>query len=435
MTLSSNRSLATPPPLQHFTLDNGLRVYLRSDRRSQLASVRFNLHVGAAHESEGRSGVSHALSHMVYNASRKLPSGQYDAFMSALGAQPNAHTEHDQTYYPLTLPCQYLNVALEALADITFHPLLTRTEFEKTMVSVKQERQRDLDAAAPSVTAQIAHRAFCYGNSPYGREVIGKCEDLDSLTLDHVRDWHERWYQPNNAALVVVGPIELAELQVLAERHFGSLPSALHTDAPVGESTKLRGQRWQSHSAAGLKDHLRMGFRIPSQATAQSPEQACALRLLPSLLFENRKERVRERLCGPDAILDSLNTDHVAFQRSDTLLDLQVNYMSSKVTPEQAVAAIMEQIRTLEHTPFNQEAITIAKTRWRARQVFAADDIARRGQAICDYLACGLDPSLLEMEEQTVKNLSSDCLQESACTFLTEDRLSITLMSGDTDHV
>lgn len=434
MTLSSNRSLTTPPPLQHFTLDNGLHVYLRSDRRSPIASVRLNFHVGAAHEPEGRSGISHALSHMAFNASRKLPSGQYNAFMTALGAEPNAHTEYDQSYYPLTLPCQYLNVALEALADIAFHPLLERTEFEKTMVSVKEERRRDLDAV-PSVAAKMAHRAFCYPGSPYGREVIGKREDLDSLTVDHLSAWHERWYHPNNAALVVVGPIELPELQVLAEHHFGSLPSALSTGAPFGQSTKVLGQRWQEHSAEGLENHLRMGFRIPSQATAQSPEQACALRLLPRLLFDNPQERVRQRLCGPGAILDSLSTDHVAFQRSDTLLDLQVNYRSGKVTPEQAVAAIMEQIRTLEHTPFSQEAITIAKTRWRARQVFAADDIARQGQAICDYLACGLDPSLLEVEEQTVKNLSSDCLHESACKFLTEDRLSITLMSGGTDHV
>ncbi|MBC3468663.1 insulinase family protein, partial [Pseudomonas sp. RW10S2] len=122
MPLALPSTAARASHLQHATLANGLRIYLQEDHRAPLVSVQLSLHVGASHEPAGNSGLSHALEHLVFDGSSKLAQGEYISFMNRLGASPNAFTDSDNTYFPLTLPASRLEIALEALADITFRP-------------------------------------------------------------------------------------------------------------------------------------------------------------------------------------------------------------------------------------------------------------------------------------------------------------------------
>nr|WP_314491507.1 insulinase family protein [uncultured Pseudomonas sp.] len=78
----------TAPPIQHFTLDNGFAVILLEDHRAPLASAQLWYHVGAADEPLGHSGLSHALEHLVFDGSDKLPQGQYSSVLARLGAAP-----------------------------------------------------------------------------------------------------------------------------------------------------------------------------------------------------------------------------------------------------------------------------------------------------------------------------------------------------------
>lgn len=195
-----------------FTLANGLRVYLREDNRAPLVSVQLWYHVGSSYEPEGHTGLSHALEHLLFEGSSKLAPGQYSALMSRLGGDPNAFTYPDATVFPLTLPRNRLEIALEALADVMASATLSDMPFARELAVVMAERREDIDNS-PLALAVEHHQLLVYGNSGYGNPVTGHKTDLDHMTPTAARTWYQTWYHPNNATLAVAGDIALAQLQ------------------------------------------------------------------------------------------------------------------------------------------------------------------------------------------------------------------------------
>ena len=108
---------ATPSPLQHFTLENGLSVYLRQQHGTSLAAVQLWYHVGTSHEPAGHTNLSHLLEHLIFEGSSKLAAGDYSRVVARLGGRANASTRLDATAYEISLPVTRLPVALEIMAD------------------------------------------------------------------------------------------------------------------------------------------------------------------------------------------------------------------------------------------------------------------------------------------------------------------------------
>lgn len=432
MPLALPSTAARASHLQHATLANGLRIYLQEDHRAPLVSVQLSLHVGASHEPAGNSGLSHALEHLVFDGSSKLAQGEYISFMNRLGASPNAFTDSDNTYFPLTLPASRLEIALEALADITFRPTLEASAFTKVLEIVKAERRSHVEGTALG-RALEAHKTFCYGNGAYATPVIGRPEDLDALTIDTARDWHRHWYHPNNATLVVVGATDMPRLRELVERHFGAFEAAELPPLKPLERTAASGRRTQTLRLKGLTEGLLMSFGVPSLATAPSNEEACALQLLPKLLGKGASAFLRQRLLSDELILLNLSVDYDAFKRADSLLEIRAHTNTSIGTPAQALDRIMQEIATLHRTPFTERDLNRAKVQFMSNKVFARDDIANQAETIRRYAVCGLDPHLLEQERQTLEAVTVEQVRQVASLYLTEDRLMATFMLEETN--
>ena len=420
------------PPLQHFSLANGLRVYLQEDHRAPLVSVQLSIHVGASHEPAGNSGLSHALEHLVFDGSSKLAQGEYHAFMSRLGASPNAFTDSDSTCFPLTLPVSRLEVALEALADIAFRPTLQTQAFAKVLEIVKAERRTFVDGPALGQALE-RHTTLCFGAGGYATPVIGHPEDLDALTAEAARHWHQRWYHPNNASVVVVGAIELSALRVLVERHFNALPTSERPAVqPPGTPAGL-GARSQTLQLKGLRQGVLMSFAVPSLTTASGPLEASALRLLPALLGTGASAWLRKRLLNEDPVLLNLTVDYRPFKRGDSLLELRSHTNPRTGTPAQAVDRIMDTITAFAQMPVSDEDLQRAKAQCLSSLVFARDDMARQAKTLSEYAICGVDPRQVDQERLHFSQVTAAHVRQAASAYLTTDRLATTLMLEQTD--
>lgn len=427
--LSSAAAANTPtPPLQQFTLDNGLRVYLREDHRAPLVVSQLWYHVGSSYEPPGQSGLSHALEHLMFEGSSKIAPGQYSRILSRLGAEENAFTLDDATVFHQTLPVSRLEVALEAMADAMGSARLGETEFDREIDVVMAERRTHHDDD-PFVLTRERSQALAYSQSSYRTPMIGYRHDLERMTVNDLRNWHQAWFHPNNATLVIVGDITLSQLRPLVERQFAALRNAELPASRTPRELDPPGERRLEVTLPGLNEGVSMRFNTPSLATAESPAPAYALSLLPHLLTEGVSSRLTRKLAREEALLTYISSDYSAYQRGDSLFSLHAFPNAQKqISLRQAEDAIWNLIEDLRQSPPSAQELQRAKARLTSSMVFERDSMDRQADAIGIFAASGLDPTLLDTEIHEVQKVSALQIQEAVRDYLTRDRLTVTYM-------
>lgn len=211
--------------LTDYTLPNGLRVILAEDHSAPVVAVDTWYHVGGANDPVGRSGFAHLYEHMMFEGSANVPNGQWDPLLESIGANHNAYTQNDKTAFWEVAPANQLPRVLWMESDRMATLAVTQEAFEnQRKVVIEEFNQR----VANRPYGQANRRLFTQpmqGYVPYERSVIGSVEDLNAATLKEVKAFHDTYYKPNNATLVIVGDIDLEQTKTLVQAYFGDTPA------------------------------------------------------------------------------------------------------------------------------------------------------------------------------------------------------------------
>ncbi|MEO7953588.1 MAG: pitrilysin family protein, partial [Polaromonas sp.] len=212
----------TPAPVEQFTLANGLTVIVKPDHRAPTVAHMLWVRVGAMDEVDGTSGVAHALEHMIFKGTPTVKAGEFSRRVAALGGQENAFTGRDNTGFYQQIPASKLEDVMRLESDRFAHNQWSDDEFKREIEVVKEERRmRTEESPRAQLYEQAA--AVTFLASPYRRPVVGWMSDLDAMTPADVRSFYQRWYVPANAAVVVAGDVDLAQVKKLADKYYGSL--------------------------------------------------------------------------------------------------------------------------------------------------------------------------------------------------------------------
>jgi zinc protease len=207
---------------QTATLSNGLKVIVFQNPLLPSVNVFTKYDVGTADDPLHIVGVSHMLEHMMFKGSAKYPKGAIDTILNGCGGVCNAHTNFDNTVYTFSLPAEYLDTVLDIEADRMENLNITEEEFRPEQKVVMEERQMRLGNHPFRTSAEICQRAM-YIAHPYGVFQIGYESHIKAYTVDALRTHYEKWYMPNNATIVVVGPYNLAYILPKIEDKFGNI--------------------------------------------------------------------------------------------------------------------------------------------------------------------------------------------------------------------
>lgn len=226
-------------PFEEFTLANGLRVIVHTDRKAPIVAVSVWYHIGSKDEPTGKTGFAHLFEHLMFGGSENNP-GSYIKTLEDIGATNlNGTTWYDRTNYYQDVPTPALPMALFVESDRMGHLLgAVSQQTLDAQRGVVQNEKRQGDNQPLGLTQYETLKALFPEGHPYRHSTIGSMADLDAASMDDVRAWFQSNYGPNNAVLVLAGDIDVATAKPLVEKFFGDIPAGpavKRYDAPVPE--------------------------------------------------------------------------------------------------------------------------------------------------------------------------------------------------------
>jgi zinc protease len=236
-------------PYERYELENGLDVILHVDHSDPIAAVVMTFHVGSSREVEGKTGFAHLFEHLFFLDSENLGPGGLDQLMTRVGSSTNGSTTRDRTNYFEVVPVDGLEKTLWAEADKLgfFINTVSDSVVAKEKQIVKNEKRQSVDNRPYGHANFVADRAIYPEGHPYRWQVIGSLADLDSAELADVSEFHEKWYGPNNATLVVAGDIDVDQTKAWIEHYFGEIPARAMPETPEPPAVALDESRLLFH--------------------------------------------------------------------------------------------------------------------------------------------------------------------------------------------
>src|SRR5262245_2009821 len=287
-------------------LPNGLRVFLKPIPGSPSVTTMVVYKAGSADEDKTCTGLSHYLEHLLFKGTAKLKPGDIDRATFRAGGSNNAYTSTDMTAYHFTLPAGRWRVALEIEADRMRNVRIDKDhEFDKEKGAVIHELTGNEDRAWDIESKRILPVLFGKEH-PYGHPVIGEEKHVRDATEKVIKDHYDRWYHPNNAALVMVGGFDADEAMKTIEKLFSPIPrEKLPARKPVPEKpVKLPG-RLEMVSKFSVP-RLMLAFPTVTAGDDDVP----ALNVLDGLIARGKRSRLYRSMVEGAEVASSVQSDH-----------------------------------------------------------------------------------------------------------------------------
>jgi predicted Zn-dependent peptidase len=231
-------------PYEQFTLPNGLRVIVHTDRKAPIVAVSVWYHIGSKDEPRGKTGFAHLFEHLMFYGSENNDGVFFKKLEDVGATDANGTTWFDRTNYFENVPTQALDLALYLESDRMGWLLGAVTQAKlDAQRGVVQNEKRQGDNAPFGLTGYATLKALFPEGHPYHHDTIGSMADLNGASLADVQSWFRANYGPNNAVLVLAGDVDAKSTRPLVEKYFGPInrgPEVKRLDAPVPRWTTER---------------------------------------------------------------------------------------------------------------------------------------------------------------------------------------------------
>ncbi|MEY4884430.1 MAG: hypothetical protein RIS34_2284 [Pseudomonadota bacterium] len=431
LAISFSATAQTTPKVEQFTLANGLTVIVKPDHRAPTAVHMLWVRTGSMDEVDGTSGVAHVLEHMMFKGTPDLKAGEFSRRVAALGGRENAFTSKDHTGFYQQIPAGRLEDVMKLEADRFAHLQWADAEFAKEIEVVKEERRLRTEDSPRALMGE-ALAATVFVASPYRRPIVGWMSDLDAMTPGDVREFYQRWYVPGNAAVVVAGDVDVAQVRRLAETYYGGIPArAVPTRKPRTEPQQT-GVRRIDFKAPAEQAYVSMAFKVPGiqslDATQVADQDALALTVLAAVLDGYSGARLDRALTqGDSRVADSAGAYNGLWGRGPQLFMLGGVPAAGK-TVQQVEAALREQVARVAREGVTEAELSRVKTQWVAGEVYQLDSVFNQARALGSHWVQGLPLDAGERLIARLRAITADQVKGVAQRYFGDDQLTVAVL-------
>ncbi len=263
------------------TLKNGLRVVIVPNGLSPVVTTMVNYLVGSNEAPEGFPGMAHAQEHMMFRGSPGLSANQLADIIATMGGMFDADTQQTVTQYFLVAPSEDLDLALHIEAIRMRGVLDSEKLWAQERGAIEQEVAQDL--SDPEYLFYTKVLADLFKGTPYAHTPLGTISSFDKTTGAMLKHFHDTWYVPNNAILVIAGDVEPQKTLTEVKKFFSDIPAKKIPERPQIhlEAVKPETLRLKTDQSYGL---VMISFRMPGY---DSPDYA-ANKVLSDVLDNQR---------------------------------------------------------------------------------------------------------------------------------------------------
>lgn len=336
-------SIAFGPSMrvERFVLGNGLRVLVLEDHVAPVICLQTWFGVGSRHEKDGKTGIAHLFEHLMFGETETTAHGAFDRMLEEAGAETNAATFLDWTFYHTNLPTEAFELALRLEANRMSTLVLREPQVASEKEVVANERRQRVDDDVDGAVNEMLYKE-AFREHGYRHPTIGWMEDILGFTTDDCVEFYKTYYSPNNATMVIVGDVDLGQVLRLVQETYGHMPPALipvedvHPEPPQIEERRI------STTKPTPTHKLSMGYKCP----ALGDFDHAPLVVLNEILFGGRSSRVHRDLVQKREIASEVR-GYVGSFRDPGLYDIYLSAREGHTSAEllEALDEILDRVQ------------------------------------------------------------------------------------------
>jgi zinc protease len=372
--------------VQRYRLANGLTVLVLVDRSAPVVSYYTWFFVGSRHERAGKTGLAHLFEHLMFNETESLKAGEFDRKLEENGAETNAATWVDWTYYYEAVEKGRLPLVIQLEADRMAHLVLREPQVKSEIEVVANERRFRVDDDVEGAASEILYKT-AFTTHPYHWPTIGWMDDIQGFTPEDCAAFYRTFYAPNNAVVVVVGDVREAQLLEQLRDAYGSLPpSTIPADDAQPEPPQLE-ERTVTIAKATATEKLLLGYHGPALGDADH----APLTLLNEVLFGGRASRAYRSLVIEKEICSDVR-GWVSTFRDPGLYEMHATARAGKTT-EDIQALLDAEVARVRAEVVTEDELARAKARLELGLLQSMETMGGKAEQIGFYETVLGDPA------------------------------------------
>ncbi|MHB1287280.1 MAG: M16 family metallopeptidase [Leptospirales bacterium] len=399
-----------PSPVLH-VYPNGLRLIYVDNPYSPIVTFQIWYRVGSLYEKKHKTGISHFLEHMMFTGTPLYPHGALDKEINAIGGESNAFTDYDFTaYFENTAP-SYLSIAMNVESDRMFNLALSTDQIDRERRIVLEERRNDYDDPAQKLVEQVYAKAF--RKHPYHNPVIGWEPDIKHLSQSDLRKYYRTYYMPNNATIVVVGPVNGPQLVDEVGKKFGTLPAGTAPPPVTSMEPPQRELRFTVLHKPAMLPVTMMAFHVPNFKNPDS----YPLTVLSTLLSGGRSSILFQKMVYNNPVAVDAEGDYEPMSKGPALFYFYAQGLP-KVSPPLLRHKFEDIIKTLKTTPVTQTDLDRAKKQVISGFLMGQESTFGLGMLLGEMASIGVPLDYIDTYVDKIRSVTSQDIQRVAQTYL-----------------
>ncbi|MDP5077942.1 MAG: insulinase family protein [Nonlabens sp.] len=411
-----------------YDLPNGLHVILHQENGAPVVTTGVMYQVGAKDEVAGRGGFAHFFEHLLFEGSENIARGEFFKIVSANGGNNNANTSQDRTYYYETFPSNKLELALWLESERMLHPKIEQIGVDTQNEVIKEEKRQRIDNAPyGAILYRTGIDKHLFKKHPYGRSVIGSMEDLNAAKLDEFIDFNEKFYNPNNATLVIAGDFQIEPTKKMVAAYFGPIENK----APRNErKVIIEDPITETRYATEYDSNIQFPAFIFSYITPKSTEKdAYVLDYISSILTGGASARLTKKMVEDEKT--ALNV--LAFNRADQDYGTYTMGAIVKGDPkwDELRTSMDAEIKKLQTELISEREFQKLRNQFEAQYVSSNSRVEGIASSLATYNMLKGDTSLINEELDIYNSITREDIKRVANSYLKPNqRLELKYLAG-----
>jgi zinc protease len=411
--------------VRKYRLGNGLTVLVLADSSAPVVSYQTWFAVGSRHEKTGKTGLAHLFEHLMFNETENHPAGSFDRTLEEAGAESNAATWVDWTFYHENVPRDRIGLVIDLEAERMSKLVLRDPQVTSEKEVVANERRYRVEDDIEGTTNELLYRT-AFTTHAYGWPTVGWMQDIQGFTTEDCADFYRTHYAPNNAAVVIAGDVKEKDVLFRIQKAYGSLEASVIPVEDVHPEPPQREERRVSLTKPTATDKLAIAYHGPAFGDVDN----VPLAMLCEVLFSGRSSRAHLAIVQKEEIATDLRGGVTAF-RDPGLFEIYATARPSR-TADEILAALDREIDRVVSEPVSSEELEKVKARVELSLLQSLETVGGKAEQIGFFHTVLGDPAGAFRRLDAFRRATRSDLLRAARRYLARERRSIVVVHPET---